>query len=372
MGVEEIQAQIAAIDEELSRTQKNKATMSHICLLKARRAKLTRDVDDKISGSKKGNSQYDGFGVQRSGSGRVGLIGFPSVGKSTILSKWTNTESEVNEREFTTLTAIPGKFNLKGANIQLIDLPGIIQGAANDNSGRGRRVIGVARTCDLILIVLDAQEPWTHRYIIEEELGNFGIRLNEDEPDIRIRKVGSGGVTISSIVPLTHLDDDLIKNICKEYKINNADILFKCDATAQQFIDVLCGNRVYIPCVYLLNKIDKITIEELNLWDRAEDVVPIASHQEWNFDEAHELIWERMNLIRVYTKPRGCDVDFDEPVILRKGKRTVRDFCMKIHKDLVTNFKYAKIWGTSVPFSPSKASLDHVLDDEDVIQVIAS
>ncbi len=46
-----------------------------------------------------------------------------------------------------------------------------------------------------------------------------------------------------------------------EYRIHNADITFRCDATADQLIDVIEGNRVYIPAVYVLNKIDQISIE---------------------------------------------------------------------------------------------------------------
>ena len=58
------------------------------------------------------------------------------------------------------------------------DLPGIIEGAA-DGRGRGRQVISTARTCNLILIVLDAAKPVTHKKIIEQELFSFGIRLNQ-------------------------------------------------------------------------------------------------------------------------------------------------------------------------------------------------
>jgi len=71
-------------------------------------------------------------------------VGFPSVGKSTFLSKVTKTESIVAAYSFTTLTAIPGVLEYGGAEIQVLDLPGIIEGAA-EGKGRGRQVISAAK-----------------------------------------------------------------------------------------------------------------------------------------------------------------------------------------------------------------------------------
>lgn len=87
----------------------------------------------------------------KSGDARVALIGFPSVGKSTLLNKVTNTASAAAAYEYTTLTAIPGVLEYEGARIQLLDLPGIIEGAAQGR-GRGRQVVSVAKTADLILV----------------------------------------------------------------------------------------------------------------------------------------------------------------------------------------------------------------------------
>ena len=64
-----------------------------------------------------------------------------------------------------------------------MDLPGIIEGA-KDGKGRGKQVIAVARTCNLIIIVLDAMKPVTHKRIIERELEGFGLRLNKQPPHI--------------------------------------------------------------------------------------------------------------------------------------------------------------------------------------------
>lgn len=99
----------------MARTQRNKATEGHLALLKTKLAKLKRDLIEPSGG--KGGGAGEGFDVKSSGDARVGLIGFPSVGKSTLLSKLTGTYSEAADYEFTTLTCIPGVFNYKGTKI---------------------------------------------------------------------------------------------------------------------------------------------------------------------------------------------------------------------------------------------------------------
>lgn len=149
----------------MDRTQKNKATGYHLGLLKAKLAKLKRQLIEP-AGGKKGGATGEGFEVSKSGDARVGMIGFPSVGKSTLLTKLTGTFSKIAAYQFTTLTCVPGVLKHKGAKIQLLDLPGIIEGA-KDGKGRGKQVIAVARTCNLIVIVLDATRPMVHKKIIE-------------------------------------------------------------------------------------------------------------------------------------------------------------------------------------------------------------
>ena len=127
---------IKEIEFEMSRTQKNKATEFHFGMMKARLAKLRSQL---LEPPKKTGPQKDGFDVVKHGDARVALIGFPSVGKSTILNAFTQTESEVNERDFTTLTCIPGVLKYNNCNIQLLDLPGIIEGS-NFNSIRCRKI----------------------------------------------------------------------------------------------------------------------------------------------------------------------------------------------------------------------------------------
>lgn len=299
----------------------------------------------------------------------MGLVGFPSVGKSTLLTKLTGTESEAAGYEFTTLTCIPGTFKYKGCAVQLLDLPGIIEGA-KDGKGRGKQVIGVARTCGLILIVLDASVPVTHKLKIEHELEGFGIRLNKRPPDVSVKRKDKGGVGIQSIVKQTHVTEAQIRSLCREFKYSNADLLFRQDVTHDELIDVLAGNRMYIPALYVLNMIDKISIEELDILYELPNVVPISASQEWNFDTLLDKIWLKLDLLRIYTKPQGQIPDYDEPVVLPRSKNTVREFCKRIHKTLLDQFKYAWVWGSSVKHNPQKVGLDHLLSDEDVIQIV--
>ena len=181
--------------------------------MKAKLAKLKREL---IDGQSKGGGGGEGFDVKGTGDARVGLVGFPSVGKSTLLTTLTGQYSEAADYEFTTLTCIPGVYRYKGAKVQVLDLPGIIEGA-KDGKGRGKQVIGVARTCGLILIVLDASKPMTHKFKIEYELEGFGIRLNKQPPDITVKKLDKGGISITKSVNLTKLSDEMIIQIMKEY-----------------------------------------------------------------------------------------------------------------------------------------------------------
>ena len=119
-----------------------------------------------------------------------------------------------------------------------------------------------------------------------------------------------------------------------------------------------------------MNKIDQLTIEELDIIDEIPNYVPISSRDEWNIDELMETIWQKCNMLRVYTKPKGQDPDWNEPIVLPHRKCTVEDFCNKIHKLMMNNFKHALVYGQSAKHRPQRVGKDHVLKDEDIVQVV--
>ncbi|XP_070249100.1 developmentally-regulated GTP-binding protein 2 isoform X2 [Myotis yumanensis] len=268
MGILE---KISEIEKEIARTQKNKATEYHLGLLKAKLAKYRAQL---LEPSKSASSKGEGFDVMKSGDARVALIGFPSVGKSTFLSLMTSTASEAASYEFTTLTCIPGVIEYKGANIQLLDLPGIIEGAAQ-GKGRGRQVIAVARTADVVIMMLDATKGEVQRSLLEKELESVGIRLNKHKPNIYFKPKKGGGISFNSTVTLTQCSEKLVQLILHEYKIFNAEVLFREDCSPDEFIDVIVGNRVYMPCLYVYNKIDQISMEEVDRLARKPNSVVI-------------------------------------------------------------------------------------------------
>lgn len=358
---------IKAIEDEMGKTQRNKNTSHHLGKLKAKLAMLKRELLTPTTG---GGGAGVGFDVARTGIASVGFIGFPSVGKSSLMSGLTGTISIAADYEFTTLTTVPGTMTVHGAAIQILDLPGIIEGA-KDGKGRGRQVIAVARTCNLVFIVLDVLKPLGDKAIIETELEGFGIRLNKTPPAITVRKKDRGGIAISHTVPLTHIEPEEIKAVLSEYKISNADVNIRCDATLDEFIDVVEGGRIYMPALYVLNKIDAISIEELDLLYKIPNSVPISARDWLNVDELIEMMWEKLDLVRIYTKPRGKQPDYSSPVVLKRAKCTVEDFCNNIHKDIAKDLKYAMVFGSSVKHTRGqRVGIDHVLADEDVVSIV--
>ena len=202
MGIPE---KIKAIQDEIHRTQLNKATEHHIGLLKAKIAKLKREQEAEQV--KKSAKKQDGFDVKRTGDATVVFIGLPSVGKSTLLNRLTGSKSAIGAYQFTTLTVVPGVMNYRGARIQVLDLPGIIKGAST-GKGLGKRILSVARSADIVLLVLDVFQPY-HEDVLINELGNIGIRLNQSPPNIVIEKSTTGGIAVAQQVKLKKMSEKL-------------------------------------------------------------------------------------------------------------------------------------------------------------------
>jgi len=361
---------IKNIELEMARTQKNKATSSHLGQLKAKLCQLRREL---LEPEKSGGGKQPGFEVQKMGDARVGLVGFPSVGKSSLLTALTGVQSEAAAYEFTTLTCIPGVIYYNDIRIQLLDLPGIIVGASAGR-GRGRQVIATAKSCDIILMVLDPTKEDTQKELLTKELENIGIRLNRRPPDVSFTKTKGGGLKFNTTVPLTSFDKDACQSVLQQYKIFNADVVCREDITVDQFIDVIDGNRKYCKCLYVYNKIDMLELAAVDMLARQPHSIVISVNRKLNFDFLLERLWVEMEVIRVYTKKKGCFPDFKDPLVItpQRGNKqnTVENAVGMLHRSLLDEFKHAIVWGSSVKQSPTICGLKHVLHDEDVLQIV--
>ncbi len=360
-----IEEQIKALEEEILNTQKNKATEHHLGKIKAKIAKLKAQLElQKIKGGGGGRRFY----IKKSGDATVALVGFPSVGKSSLLNLMTGTDSAVAAYNFTTLEVIPGLMEYKGAKIQILDMPGLIRGAAK-GKGRGREVITAARAADVILLLGDV---FNYRLdILEKELYDAGIRLDKQPPNIHITEDTRGGLIVRSTVQLTKMTEKEIAEIIQAYGIMNANVTVRENIDTDSLVDFLAGNRVYIPSVVAINKYDLNYpgADEKIRGNIGRDYLPVSAATGLGIEELKAELYNTLGFIRVYLKPKGEKADMNEPLVLLEGC-TVKSVCEHLHRDFVDLFRYALVWGESAKFPGQSVGLEHTLLDCDVISII--
>ncbi|MCA9486728.1 50S ribosome-binding GTPase [Candidatus Woesearchaeota archaeon] len=372
MANEELKARIEDLEKELSTTKVNKRTEAAVGLLKAKIARLKEELEQKSAKGPKG----EGYAVKKEGDATVGLLGKPSVGKSTLLSAITNKESKIGAYEFTTLEVIPGLLNYKHTNLQILDLPGIIK-HASQNKGFGRKVLSVVRACDLIVFIVDARHI-DEMDMLLEEIRLSGIRVNTSKPFIQIIRQPKGSITI----PINHSEDrissEFIKEVLLDNGLVNAEVMIhEENLTEDDFIDALYGNLEYTQGAICLNKIDLFSEGELRekvsvLKERYPNfpLYGISAEMEINLEGFKEFIWKNLGFIWVYLKEQRKEADMTRPLVVQRGD-SVRDVCLKIHKDILKKFKFARVKGSSVKFEWQRVGLDHLVEDKDIVEIYA-
>jgi small GTP-binding protein len=359
----EYEERIKELEEELRKTPYNKKTQHHIGLVKAKIAMLKDKQLKRSSGGKKG----EGYSVKKSGDATVILVGFPSVGKSTLLNKLTSANSPIGTYAFTTLTVVPGVLEHEHAKIQVLDVPGVVHGAAT-GKGRGKEVLAVMRSANLAVIIIDVNFPG-HLKVLQKEIYDAGLRLNAVPPIVKIKKKPKGGLDIGTTVKLTKIKKETIAAILKEFRINNAEIVIRTNITPEQLIDAIEANKVYVPSIIMLNKID--TVSEKKLEQVKQKIKPdicVSGEKDINIEELKDMIFKKLNFIRIFCKHIGKKPDLNVPLIMKKGTR-IKDMCEKLHRDFITKFKFARVWGKSAKFPGQRLMLNHKLKDKDIVEL---
>jgi ribosome-interacting GTPase 1 len=303
-------AKIACLEELLSVVPKHKGT-----------DRLRGDLRRKLSklraaprGQKGASRRESTFRIDREGAGQAVVVGPTNVGKSALVAALTNATPQVAAAPYTTWDPTPGMMPLEDIQIQLVDTPPL------NREYLEPELLDLIRRSDLILLVVDLQtDPFGQ---LED-----AIALLEEQrivPDhLQDRYAGQGGLT-------------------------------------------------FVPLLVLVNKVDdERSDEDFEIFGALleEDwpLLPVSAITGRNLERFKQAVFERLGIIRVYSKPPGQEPDLGAPFVLKKGT-TVEELAGEIHKDFVENLKSARIWGSAL-YDGQMVPRDHVLEDGDVVEL---
>jgi hypothetical protein len=116
----------------------------------------------------------DSIAVRREGSAQVAVVGPPNAGKSSLLQALSSIQIKTGDYAFTTLRPVPALTRIGGVLVQLVEIPGLIEGAGADRGG-GRALLGVLRGADAMVLCHDAAAPTDLLGRLRAELELAGI-----------------------------------------------------------------------------------------------------------------------------------------------------------------------------------------------------
>jgi small GTP-binding protein len=358
---EVFEAKIDQIEDELSKTKKNKATNKHIGILRAKIAKAKRE----IAQIKKGGGY--GFFAKRSGDATVALVGFPSSGKSSLINELTNVTSKTGEYAFTTTTIVQGTMVFRDAHIQILDLPGILE-YAHAGYGKGSSVIAQVRDSNLVLFVVDVKSTEQLEILINE-LRSTGIFINRRKPSIRYTNTQNSPFKV--LTNRSGMDERLIKEIFNGLGIFNGEVVISDPVGEDEIIAILTERARYVSAIVALNKID-IDKRYVDLAGSVSkrlgiEVIPVSALNSYNIDRLKQAIYQNCGIMRVFVKPK--EESKPSPITLQEGS-SVESLAKRIHTRLADEVKSAYVSGPSAKFRNQRVSSKHILMDGDIITFI--
>lgn len=301
---------IACLEEMLAIIPKHKGTDK----LRADLRRRTSKLKDSSQAKKGMGKRESAFRIDREGAGQVVVVGPANVGKSALVGQLTNATPEVAAFPHSTWKPTPGMMPVENIQIQLVDTPPLGREYVEPE------LVDLIRRADLILLLVDLQTD-----------------------------------------PVQQLEDTV--TYLESCRI--VPIRLKDRYTDQQRL-------TFIPFLVLANKNDdENSAENFEIFcELLEDdwpMVAVSVKTGRNLERFKQVLVERLEIIRVYSKAPGKEPDRSTPFVLKKGS-TVADFAEKIHKDFVDKFKVARVWGR-VAFDGQMVHRDHVLQDGDVVEL---
>jgi len=300
---------ILALEQMLSVMPKHKGTDG----LRADLRRKLSSLREAATQQKKGGAHADIFHVPRTGAGQVVLLGLPNTGKSSLLATLTNAKVVVADFPFATHAPVPGMVKYEDIQIQLVDMPPITA----DYAAPGQ--VGTYRNGDIIAVVIDlSQDIEEQALILLDFLESRNLLLDEKTP-----AVDSQGNVLGK------------KAVCICTK---ADI---APAGAFELARKSFGKPI--------------------------EFLQVSTQTAEGLDKFAELLFRKLEIIRIYAKPPGKPADMESPFTLPIGT-TVQGLATTIHRELAEKLKSARIWGTDV-YPGQSVHLTHVLHDKDVVEL---
>jgi ribosome-interacting GTPase 1 len=301
---------ISCIEELLRIVPKHKGTDKLRAGLRKRLSKLKTTAQTKKGAGKRESA----FRIDKEGAGQVVLVGPVNVGKSALVSALTNAKPEIADFPHTTWKPTPGMMPMENIQIQLVDTPPL------NRDFMEPELLDLIRSSDYILLIVDLQTDPVHQ--LEDSVGI----LQEHR-----------------IIP------DHLKEFYSEQR-----------------------GLIFIPFLVLTNKFDDDNFDEnfeifCELLENDWPSIPVSATTGRNLEQLKRMLFERLEIIRVYSKAPGKEPDFKEPFILKKGD-TVEDFAGKVHQDFASKLKTARVWGTAV-YDGQLVQRDHELSDSDIVEL---
>ncbi len=356
-----ISQQIGEIEKEIRETPHHKGTERHLGILRARIAKLK---DRQIEGVSKKTGGGGGYAVKKQGDATVVLVGPPSAGKSTLINQLTNAESKVAPYAFTTVSVIPGMLKYNDAYIQILDVPGLIEGARR-GKGRGREVLSVVRNSDLLVLITDPKRISAFE-IMQKELEASGIRINKLPPQIKIDKKIAGGIIVHTNIR-QEISEEEIADIAREFGIKNAEITIREKVTTDRLIDSFATSRVYVPAILVVNKSDMLGKNVISRLSK--NYVLISAENGSGVAPLKEKLWEFLGFYRIYLVKPNEKPSMINPTVV-KSNMTLLQVAQDIGTEFASSKTEAEIWGPGAKFPGQTVSLSAMIKDGMMVRFV--
>jgi ribosome-interacting GTPase 1 len=360
------------MEEFLSLVPKHKGTAKLCAQVKKQMAVLRREIEERKH--KKAGRGGPRFFIEKEGAAQVVVLGPTNVGKSSFLAALTNAKVEVSPAPYTTQEPVPGMLNFEDVQFQLVEAPALMEGAA-EGKAWGLQTLALARNADGLILMVDlTQNPVEQLSMILGELEKTRILVSKPRVKVEIeRKYIGAGLRIIVFGKLLDCTFKDVEELLKGYKVTDAVVKIYGEATLDDVEDAIFENTTYKPAIIVANKID-VENAEANLKLLEEHVggqlpvIAVSCKTGKGLEKVGELLFQALDLIRVYTKEPSEREPSPKPIVLKRGS-TVHDLARNIHSDFSENFAYAKVWAKRLVFSPQKVGATFILEDGDVVEI---